>query len=476
MLNHDIDRSAFVKKPETLGNMAFKKAYRLRLAYVAGAMYKGIASSQLVIKMASAGMLAFFGTGGLNRQRIEQAIDDIQAQVQPDAPYGMNLLFNLARPNADAELVDLYLRKKVRNIEASAYLKVTPALVYFRLAGLTRDKSGDLVSEHRVMAKVSRPEVAQQFLSPPDPNIVAQLLAQNLITTEQAEWSQRVAVATDLTVESDSGGHTDGAVANVLLPAMKRLRDKHVSEYGYEHSVFLGAAGGIGTPESAAAAFMLGADYIVTGSINQCTPEAGTSDLVKSMLQAADVQDTEYVPAGDMFELGATVQVLKAGVFFPSRANKLLALYHQYSGIEALDDKILQQLEKNYFGRSIASVWEETRAFYQQSDLHTLRKAEQSPKQKMALIFRWYFIHTTRVALAGEQQHKVNFQIQSGPAMGALNQWLKGTDLEQWQNRTTVKLAEKIMQGAAEVLTRYFVKEFSYSSSKPHLTHVNIPW
>ena len=72
---------------------------------------------------------------------------------------------------------------------------------------------------------------------------------------------------------------------------------------------------GIGTPEAAAAAFLLGAEFIGTGSINQCTVEAGTSDSVKDLLQEANVQDTSYAPAGDMFEAGARVQVLKKACF-----------------------------------------------------------------------------------------------------------------------------------------------------------------
>ncbi len=59
------------------------------------------------------------------------------------------------------------------------------------------------------------------------------------------------------------------------------------------------------------AAFMLGAEFILTGSINQCTVEAGTSDKVKDLLQQMNVQDTEYAPAGDSFQMGSKVQVLK---------------------------------------------------------------------------------------------------------------------------------------------------------------------
>lgn len=75
--------------------------------------------------------------------------------------------------------------------------------------------------------------------------------------------------------------------------------------------IHIGLAGGIGTPQAAVAAFMMGADFILTGSINQCTVEAGTSDCVKNLLQEINVQDTDYAPAGDMFELGAKAQVLK---------------------------------------------------------------------------------------------------------------------------------------------------------------------
>ena len=49
-----------------------------------------------------------------------------------------------------------------------------------------------------------------------------------------------------------------------------------MARYRYTKAIRVGAAGGIGTPEAAAAAFVLGADFILTGSINQCTVEAGT--------------------------------------------------------------------------------------------------------------------------------------------------------------------------------------------------------
>src|SRR6202171_1641228 len=90
-------------------------------------------------------------------------------------------------------------------------------------------------------------------------------------------------------------------------------------------------------PPAVAASFILGADFVLTGSVNQCTVEAGTSDAVKDLLQHANVQDTDIVPAGDMFEMGGKVQVFKRGLLFPARAKKLYDLYRQYNSLDEID-------------------------------------------------------------------------------------------------------------------------------------------
>src|SRR5690606_19605871 len=118
----------------------------------------------------------------------------------------------------------------------------------------------------------------------------------------------------DLCCEADSGGHTDQGVAFSLIPAMTRLRDDMMARHQYPRRIRLGAAGGIGTPAAVAASLVMGVDFVMTGSINQCTVEAGTSDLVKDLLAGINIQDTGYAPAGDLFEYGARVQVLKKGV------------------------------------------------------------------------------------------------------------------------------------------------------------------
>ncbi len=438
----------------SLGSASFKADYRIRYAYLSGAMFKGISSKELVVRMGKAGFMGFLGTGGMSIADVESGLIYIKRELSEGQSYGANLVSNPAFPEVEEEQVDLFLKHGVRNVECSAYIQLSPALVRFRLKGLERGRDGSVLRKTRIIAKVSRPEVATVFLSPAPQRIVQKLLAAGQITPEQAELSQRVPVADDLTVEADSAGHTDHGVAYVLLPSMIRLRDELVRQHGYTQEIRVGAAGGIGTPEAALAAFMLGADYVVTGSINQCTVEAGTSDAVKDMLQGMNVQDTDYAPAGDMFELGAKVQVLKKGVFFPARANKLYELYRNHESLEEIDPKIRSQIQEKYFKRSFEDVWAETRAYYLKRSPSELERAERSPKHKMALIFKWYYVHTSRLARRGDLTNKVDFQVHCGPALGAFNQWVKGTELESWRNRHVDDIGRRLMQETAVLMSR----------------------
>jgi trans-AT polyketide synthase/acyltransferase/oxidoreductase domain-containing protein len=437
---------------ESLGDVGFKQDYGIKYAYLTGSMYRGIASKAIVVKMAKAGMMGFFGTGGLSLGEIERSIQDIQKEIPNGQAYGMNLLHNPADPAVEEKTVDLYLKYGIKTIEASAYMGISPSLVRYRANGLLRDGVA-VIGNNRIIAKVSRPEVAEAFLSPAPPRLVEKLIQESKISGEQAALLKEIPMADDVCVEADSGGHTDGGVAYALMPAMLKLRDEMMKKYRYAKKVRIGAAGGIGTPEAAAAAFVLGADFILTGSINQCTVEASTSDAVKDMLQQMNVQDTEYAPAGDMFEIGAKVQVLKKGVFFPARANKLYDLYMQNNSLDQIDEKTRKQLQERYFKRTFEDIYKDCRSYYPPLEIE---RAERNSKQKMAIIFKWYFGQSTRHALNGTPGEEVDYQIQCGPALGAFNQWIKGTALENWRNRHVDEIAVKLMNETANVLKQRF--------------------
>lgn len=403
--------------PEDLGSEAFRADYNARYAYVAGAMYKGIASPRLVVRMGKAGMLSFLGTGGQTLAEIEEAIRIIQHELDRGQPYGVNFLHHPGNPALEHATVDLFLKHGIRNVEASAFMSMTEALVKYRLKGLREGPRGQPVSHHLIMAKISRPEVAEAFLSPAPEPVVRKLLAAGHVTAAEAELSRRIAMCDDVCAEADSGGHTDGAVSMTLLPTIVRLRDQVCRQHGYHRSARVGAAGGIGTPEAIASVLMLGADFVVTGSINQCTVEATTSDPVKDMLQEMNIQDTEYAPAGDMFELGAKVQVLKRGVFFPVRANKLYDLWRQFDAWEQVDERTRRQIEEKFFAESFESVYA-----------------------------------STRLALAGDLARKVDYQVHTGPALGAFNQWVKGSRWESWRSRHVDEIGLLLMSETSALL------------------------
>lgn len=67
----------------------------------------------------------------------------------------------------------------------------------------------------------------------------------------------------------------------------------------------------------------------------------------------------------------------------------------------------------------------------------------------MALIFRWYLGHASHWANAGEKGREMDYQIWCGPSMGAFNDWVRGSYLEDPENRRVAEVAKHIMTGAA---------------------------
>ncbi|MFC4534172.1 ACP S-malonyltransferase [Sphaerisporangium dianthi] len=436
----------------SLGSHEFREDYGLRHAYLTGSMFKGIASTDLVIRMGKAGLMGFFGAGGLTLPEIEAAIETIRRGLGTGEGFGMNLLYGFDEDGLERDTVELYLRHDVRYVEAAAYPHVTAPLVRYRFTGAHRDASGRPVAVRHVLAKVSRPEVAAAFMRPPPEPVLRRLVAQGALTEEEAEAASALPVSEDVCVEADSAGHTDGRSPYALMPAMVALRDGENARHGYAKPIRVGASGGLGAPEAVAAAFVLGADFVVTGSVNQCSPEAGTSDDVKDMLAGLDVQDTAYAPAGDMFELGARVQVARKGTLFPARANKLYQLYRQHGALAELDDKTARTIQDKYFRRSFAEVWDETAAYLAARKPDELTRAEANPRHKMALVFRWYFVHSIRLALEGAPGRRVDYQVHCGPAMGSFNRYAETIGLSRWQDRHVDVIADRLMSDAAAVL------------------------
>ncbi len=438
--------------PEKLGSSIFKNRHNLRYAYIMGAMANGISSVDMVTEAGSAGMVCFFGAGGLPLDEIETAILDLKEKSKNNS-FGFNLIHSPADPEHEVATVDLYLKYNIRLVSASAFLDLTLPLIYFRVKGIHRDATGNIVCPNRIIAKVSRIEVARKFLSPPPEKFLNQLLEHEMITEEESILSRSVPMADDLTAEADSGGHTDNQPAITLLPTMLALRNEIVKQYNYENPVCVGLGGGISTPETAAAAFALGADFILTGSINQSCIEAGTSEKVCSMLAGAVQADVTMAPAADMFEMGIKVQVLKRGTMFAFRAAKLYDLYCTFNSLDEIPENERLLLERDFFRMNFQETWERTRTFFEIRDPKQVQRAEKDDKHKMALVFRSYLGQSSTWANKGEETRTIDYQIWCGPAIGAFNEWAKGTFLEKPENRNVVTVAMNLLYGAS-VATR----------------------
>ena len=438
--------------PAALGDPLFKSTYGLRYAYVAGEMANAITSVRMVREAGKSGLVGFFGAGGLMPSEVEEAVDQLQ-QTQPRIPFGVNLIHSPGNSELEMALADLFIKKQVRLVSASAFVEPTLPLAYYRVKGIHRDAEGRIVCPNKLVGKVSRSEVARKFLSPPSRRHIERLVELGRLSREEADLAAHIPLVEDLTAEADSGGHTDNRPAIALLPTMIALRDEIAAAHSYVRPPCVGLAGGIATPQATAAAFAMGAGYVLTGSINQCCVEAGTSEAVFSMLAEAGQADVIMAPSADMFELGVKVQVLKRGTMFPQRAAKLFELYTTYNSYDQIPAQQREMLERDVFRCSFEDAWEQTRRFFMGRDPKQVDIAEKKPKHQMALVFRSYLGQSSTWAIRGDPSRKIDYQIWCGPAMGAFNQWVKGSFLEKPQNRRTVTVAMNLLYGAA-VATR----------------------
>jgi len=438
--------------PEWLGDRSFTASHGVRFPYVIGEMARGIATARMTIEGVRAGVMAFLGTAGLDVRAIETGVREVQAALGRDAGgWGANLIHNIHDARTELLTIDTFLRLGVRCVSASAFMRLSPAVVLYAAKGLRRGADGRIVRGGRIIAKVSREELARQFLSPAPEEMLRALVDDGRITAEEAGLARRIPIAEDITVEADSGGHTDNRPLSVLLPRIIALRDAIAAGYDDTVAPRVGAAGGLGTPAAVAAAYAAGAAYVLTGSINQSAVESGISQDARELLAAAESTDVSMAPAADMFETGGKVQVLKRGSMFAQRGQRLADFYRRHDSLDAAPPGEVESLETTVLGRRIDEIWADTESYFANTDPSQLDRARVDAKHRMALVFRWYLFMSSQWARAGDTARRTDYQIWCGPAMGAFNQWVRGSFLEPACSRTVRQIALNLLEGAATV-------------------------
>ncbi len=434
-----------------LGDATFCEDHDLSLPLCAGSMAHGISSESLVSAMGRAGMLGFYGAAGQSPERVEEVLVRLQ-ETLADIPFAFNLINSPNDPAWEMAVANLYLRRGLHLVEASAYLFPTPALVKYRVSGVYRRADGTVIAPNRIIAKASRVEIAERFFAPPPEKVLRRLVESGDITADEAVLAAEIPLAQDLTGEADSGGHTDHRAALAMLPSLLTLRDEAAARYGYSIPLRVGLAGGIATPQSVAAAFAMGAAWVLTGSVNQACVESGSCDAVRALLAGASQTDVARAPAADMFEMGVTVQVLKKGVRFAERASRLLELYKKHESIEDIPLEDRSKLEATIFRMPLEEVWGLTRHFFELRDPRQIQKAADSPRHLMALVFRWYLGQSPHWANNGVTDRVDDYQVWCGPGMGAFNDWARGSFLESPENRSAPLVSRNLLFHAAVLL------------------------
>ncbi|MCI4646479.1 MAG: PfaD family polyunsaturated fatty acid/polyketide biosynthesis protein [Hyphomonadaceae bacterium] len=436
--------------PEWLGDRAFSHSHGTRFNYVVGEMARGIATPRMVVNAVGAGCMGFYGSAGLGLSEIEAGLRHIKAHLARDQiGWGANLIHSPQHPGLEAALVDLFLAEGVRRVSASAYMRLSPEIVRFSAAGLTRDRNGEIQRETHIFAKISRAEVARQFMSPAPQALLAELASSGAITPLQAELASQVPVAADITAEADSGGHTDRRAAAPLFASICEMREQVCALHGLDPAAIrIGLGGGIATPHGVTAAFAMGAAYVLTGSINQAAVESGLSEPAREMLAKAGPADVAMAPAADMFEQGVEVQVLKRGTLFAMRGKKLYTLYREGFSFETLPEKDQAWLE-DVLGEPFEAAWDKTRVFIEKANPREAARAASDGHKRLALVARRYLFMGAQWAREGDLSRRSDYQIWCGPAQGAFNEWVNGSFLEPIVNRTVRQIALNLLEGAA---------------------------
>ncbi len=82
------------------------------------------------------GHAGHFWRGGPSLGQVERAIGRIQHSLGDELPFGFNLIHSPSEPALESAIVDLYLRRGIRLVEASAFLDLTLPVVRYRVAGI----------------------------------------------------------------------------------------------------------------------------------------------------------------------------------------------------------------------------------------------------------------------------------------------------------------------------------------------------
>ena len=280
------------------------------------------------------------------------------------------------------------------------------------------------------------------------------------LSTTEADLAATVPVAKDVTVEADSGGHTDNRPLAVLLPAIIALRDDLSARFGYREAPRVGAAGGLGSP-AARGGRVRARRRLRAHRLGQ--PDGGGSRGLRRRQGHAGAGRHRRRGHGARrrhVRDGREGAGAASGNAVRVPGGRLYDAYRAHPSLEAIPAGTRDRLEREVLGASIDDVWAWTREFWRQRDPHELDRAAADPKHRMALVFRWYLGMSSRWAIEGRTERRTDYQLWGGPAIGAFNRWVAGSFLADTGGRGVVQIARNLLEGAAVVTRAHQLRTF----------------
>lgn len=438
------------QKRSLLGSSDFKTEYDTEFAYVVGGLYHGVSSAAMIRTLNNAGIVGFLGLQGMDLNAGKELLDTALQSV-PKERIGTHIVYNGLKPEESASALQMIIEYDIRRIEISGFFKPSQELILYRLRGLSYGKNDIPQSAYKMIVYVNNPKVMEEFLKPASEQLIGRLLTQRKITEEEAVIAAKLPICDDICIDNVSSGAGRLSWISNLKHYARELSEK----YGIKKMVRIGIGGGIGNPEMLALAFLAGADFVTTRSMNQCTAEAETSPQVKDLLQSAAENDFTYAPVEELFEFGEKVSVLKRGTLYPIRALKLYEIYTKYNSIEEISEKEKKLITEKYFHMSFEEMFE--RAARELTPAEQ-RIASEQPKYKMSLIFKGFLKQCLLWAQTGKAGEEINFAVVSGSEMADANRWLKNSGLEEWSTRHVDELAKRMMEEGEAYLKNVCMK------------------
>ena len=220
--------------------------------------------------------------------------------------------------------------------------------------------------------------------------------------------------------------HRQPAAGRAAARRSSRCATSWRATHGYPRPIRVGAAGGLGTPAAVAAAFALGAAYVLTGSVNQAARRVRAFRRRQERCsREADVADVMMAPAADMFELGRQ-GAGAAARHACSRVRAAQALRGRtaaHASLEAIPRRAARAARAaRCSARAVDEVWARRARFWAAARSGARSRA---PSATRSTGWRWCSAGTSARPAAGRSTatpaRRIDYQIWCGPAMGAFN-------------------------------------------------------